>query len=185
MDILWVERSPKMGFLSHPRTKLSALETALRRISQVGAKEFPEVARPMEETRQAARERQGKRTDLTSGPREPEVTRSAAAIARQLGISGSTVKRVDRLEREAPVMLTAVASGQAKDTELVSWVTELKVRAERRVGELITAQKTTVGLARPAVGSKVKGDKRAPVKDTRPTLADAGIDKKLAATGFD
>src|SRR4030095_2405141 len=75
--------------VSHPRTKLSALETALRRISQVGAKEFPEVARPMEEARQAARERQGKRTDLTSGPREPEVTRSAAAIARQLGISGS------------------------------------------------------------------------------------------------
>jgi hypothetical protein len=67
----------------------------------------------------------------------------------------------------------------------VSWATELKVRAERRVGELITAQKTTVGLARPAVGSKVIGDKRAPMKDTRPTLAGAGIDKKLAATGFD
>jgi hypothetical protein len=50
MDILGVERSPKMPvflaraslvLVSHPRTKLSALETALRRISQVGGEGIP------------------------------------------------------------------------------------------------------------------------------------------------
>ena len=49
------------------------------------------------------------------------------------------------------------------------------------LGELLTVQKATVGLNRGAAGSVVTGAIREPVKDTRPTLADAGIDKKLSA----
>jgi hypothetical protein len=45
---------------------------------------------------------------------------------------------------------------------------------------LISAQKATVGLNRGAKGSKVTGVQRTPVKDDRPTLAEAGIDKNLA-----
>ena len=46
----------------------------------------------------------------------------------------------------------------------------------RRLGELLKETPKNVG----AKGSKVTGSKRDPVKDTTPTLADAGIDKHLA-----
>jgi len=62
---------------------------------------------------------------------------------------------------------------QAKNRELEVDAAEIRMRAERKLGELITAQKETVGLARPAVGSKIIGFKRVPMKDTRPTLAAA------------
>jgi hypothetical protein len=49
------------------------------------------------------------------------------------------------------------------------------------LGELLTVQKATVGPNRGAAGSVVTGAVREPVKDTRPTLAAFGIDKKLSA----
>ena len=57
-----------------------------------------------------------------------------------------------------------------------------QLRAERRLGELIQAQKKTVGLNQGANGSKVSGSKREPVKDDRPKLSDIGVDKKLSST---
>ena len=55
------------------------------------------------------------------------------------------------------------------------------MRAERRLGELIRAQKETVGLA--AGGQPYQkrstGSNSEPVE--KPTLADAGIDKKLSS----
>lgn len=52
---------------------------------------------------------------------------------------------------------------------------------ERRLGELIREQKETVGLNQGAKGSIVTGATREPVKDTRPTLGQVGIDKKLSS----
>ena len=50
---------------------------------------------------------------------------------------------------------------------------------ERRLGELIREQKETVGLN---VGKRGdRGPRAAPRSDTRPTLAEAGIDKKLSS----
>jgi hypothetical protein len=54
------------------------------------------------------------------------------------------------------------------------------IRAERRLGELIEAQKETVGLNRGTAGAgrpRLGGVKVTPPKDDRPTLAAAGIDK--------
>jgi hypothetical protein len=48
------------------------------------------------------------------------------------------------------------------------------MRAERRLGECIRAQKETVGLNE---GALRRGADMEP-RDARPTLADAGIDKK-------
>lgn len=53
-------------------------------------------------------------------------------------------------------------------------------RVERRLGELIAAQKASVGLNKGALGRKGggrRGTKREPRLDAPPTLADAGIDK--------
>jgi hypothetical protein len=72
----------------------------------------------------------------------------------------------------------------AKNKQLEIDAAEIRIRAERRVGELIAAQKDTVGLNQGAVKGKT-GTKRAPVLDSRPTLAQAGIDKKLSARAQD
>lgn len=65
---------------------------------------------------------------------------------------------------------------QAKNKQLEVDAAEIRIRAERRVGELITAQRETVGLAQ---GKRTDlGPERTQVD--KPTLADAGIDKHLA-----
>jgi phage N-6-adenine-methyltransferase len=69
---------------------------------------------------------------------------------------------------------------QAKNRQLEVDAAEIRIRAERRLGELIRAQKETVGLnvgGRPITGA----DGELVIADTRPTLADAGIDKKLSS----
>lgn len=72
---------------------------------------------------------------------------------------------------------------QAKNKTLEADAFEIRMRAERRVGQLIAAQKASVGLSegtagkgRPPIGGSVAD----PPKDPRPTLAEAGIDKHLA-----
>jgi hypothetical protein len=53
---------------------------------------------------------------------------------------------------------------------------EIRFRAERRIGELLEAQRDGVGLN---AGLLLRGSEMDP-RDTRPTLAEAGIDKHLA-----
>jgi hypothetical protein len=81
-------------------------------------------------------------------------------------------------------MLRAYAK-QAKNRQLEVDAAEIRIRAERRVGELIDAQKeSAVGLAKGNAGKgrpKLGGAALAPPKTAAPpTLADAGIDKHLA-----
>jgi hypothetical protein len=61
---------------------------------------------------------------------------------------------------------------------------EIRIRAERRVGELIQAQKATVVLGGPqqSKGGGSKGSKREPLPKAPPTLSEAGIDKKLSSS---
>ena len=76
-------------------------------------------------------------------------------------------------------MALRVYAKQAKNRQLEIDAVEIRARAERRVGELITAQKNTVGLN---TGAKGIGKSVVPNGNrTLPTLADAGIDKKLSA----
>ena len=70
---------------------------------------------------------------------------------------------------------------QAKNRLMETDAAEIRIRSERRLGELIKAQKETVGLNQGAKGSVVTGAGREPVKDERPTLAEASIDKKLSS----
>jgi hypothetical protein len=66
----------------------------------------------------------------------------------------------------------------AKDTQLEMDATELRLRAERRLGIMLTEQKRTVGLNRG--GWQSCGTDEEP-QDRVPTLSEVGIDKKLSA----
>ena len=68
---------------------------------------------------------------------------------------------------------------QAENRDMELDATEIRIRAERRLGEMIQEQKETVGLnggGRP----KKTGAEEEPVLQ-QPTLSDAGISKKLSA----
>lgn len=71
----------------------------------------------------------------------------------------------------------------AKNKQLEVDAAEIRIRAERRLGEMLQEQKATgclntgtAGKGRPKKG----GSSCDPPKDERPTLAQAGIDKHLA-----
>lgn len=66
---------------------------------------------------------------------------------------------------------------QARNKDLEADAAEIRFRAERRLGELIAAQKETVGLAQGKRTDLVPERHQV----DRPTLAEAGIDKKLSS----
>jgi N6-adenosine-specific RNA methylase IME4 len=73
---------------------------------------------------------------------------------------------------------------QAKNKQLEVDAAEIRFRAERRIGELMQAQRETVGLSEGTKGQlrgkDSSGGTLADPPDARPTLAEAGIDKHLA-----
>jgi len=66
----------------------------------------------------------------------------------------------------------------AKDTQLEMDATELRRRAERRLGIMLSEQKRTTGMNKGAQGI---GTSAVPQENRTPTLADVGIDKKLSS----
>jgi hypothetical protein len=86
-----------------------------------------------------------------------------------------TVDRVRRIYALATGL--AAAARKATDREVEVEAQILKLEAERKLGQLIQAQRKTVGLSR---GGRPKtGVLVTPVSE-KPTLAEAGIDKNLA-----
>jgi phage N-6-adenine-methyltransferase len=71
---------------------------------------------------------------------------------------------------------------QAKDRQLLGYATGIRLRAERRIGQLMQAQREVVGLSKGggtgANQYRAAGLRKNPA--AKPTLADAGIDKNLA-----
>jgi N6-adenosine-specific RNA methylase IME4 len=84
--------------------------------------------------------------------------------------------------RDVGLALQAYAR-QSKDTELIDRATDIRLRAERRLGEMLREQKETIGLATGGEhgGRKRKDGSREEPSNPRPTLAEAGIDKKLSS----
>ncbi len=72
----------------------------------------------------------------------------------------------------------------AKDKTLEVDSAEIRIRAERRLGEMLAAQKAEGGLSRGAAGAGVNQHTPAEVRSsvaTAPKLADAGISKDLSS----
>ena len=73
---------------------------------------------------------------------------------------------------------------QAKNRQMEIDATEIRIRAERRLGELIKAQKETVGLRAGARDIAERDGLRGSATELRkdiPTLSDSGISKKLSS----
>ncbi len=95
----------------------------------------------------------------------------------------AAARSVDEVKdiRNAAIALETYAK-LAKDRTLIDDATDIRLRAELRLGEMIAAQKETVGLATGAAG--IGRSASAVPEEYRtqpPTLAEAGIDKKLSA----
>jgi hypothetical protein len=88
-------------------------------IQQLAAQQFPELATPVNAACASARARKaqakgkprGEKAEPLTGSRDSH-RKSADAVGAQIGVSGSTVIRVNRLAREAPHLLHRVAAGE-------------------------------------------------------------------------
>ena len=95
----------------------------------------------------------------------------------------ANAKTVDEVKqiRNSGAALAAYAR-IAKNKQLEADAAEIRIRAERRVGEMMAAQRATVGLAKAGRPKKI-GTNPDPISAPPvAALADAGIDKHLADT---
>jgi hypothetical protein len=96
-------------------------------------------------------------------------------------------KAVDEVKAWADKAAAMQAYGRmAKDKTLEVDAAEIRIRAERRLGEMLAAQKAEGGLNRgtTVAGNKAGAKQGSPVvvgDDRRPKLADAGISKDLSS----
>ncbi len=90
-----------------------------------------------------------------------------------------TTDEVLHIRDKAEVMRACARIAKNRDLEMDA--AEIRMRAERRLGEMIRAQKETVGLGTPGFRAKLNiGSPRNPMFTIPPSLAEAGIDKHLA-----
>lgn len=116
---------------------------------------------------------------VAAGASQPETSLLKYDAACRALAEAKTVDEAKEIHNRSEAM--RAYARQAKNKQLEVDAAEIRIRAERRLGEMISGQKATVGLNQGAKGSMVTGSVKEPVKDDRPTLAEAGIDKKLSA----
>jgi hypothetical protein len=117
-------------------------------------------------------------------PALPATIDSSAALANYDAACKAlaAAKAVDEVQDiRAQAEAVRAYAKQAKNRQMEHDAAEIRLRAERRLGELMAAQKETVGLATGAKGiGPIAGLNLTRNQDAPATLAEAGIDKNLA-----
>ena len=114
----WNGHDPWMEVQSRNLLRRQLSKEQVYAIRKLAAQQFPEIAAPFEAERANARARRAQAKGRPRGEKAALIgsldrhRESADAIGAQIGVSGSTVKRVDRLAREAPELLSRVAAGE-------------------------------------------------------------------------
>jgi hypothetical protein len=90
--------------------------------------------------------------------------------------------RIDEVKdiRDKAVAMRMYAM-QAKDRILIDQATEIRLRAERRAGELLKDMEKNKGVRGAGQPRKVGGSTMRPPKDTTPKLSDLGINKSQSS----
>jgi hypothetical protein len=112
----WSGQEPWLEVQSRNLLRRHLAKDQVCAIRMLAGERFPQLAAPILEARGEARKRKAQAKGQPRGRKAlygahgPE--RAADAIGALLGISGTTVKRVDRLARAAPEMIAKVAAGE-------------------------------------------------------------------------
>jgi hypothetical protein len=117
-------------------------------------------------------------TDVVPFNSSGDITGSLVVFedARRAIADAETVEQVNKILALATGL--AAAARKATNHEVEAEAAVLKLEAERKLGQLMEAQKESVGFSK---GGRPKtGIPENPVSDKPPTLAEAGIDKNLA-----
>lgn len=111
---------------------------------------------------------------MENAPDEPRGLAKYDAACRAVA-EATTVDEVREITAQADA-IRAYAK-QAKNRKMEVQAAEIRIRAERRLGELMAAQADAVGKAKPTGTNQHRVISK---PDAPPTLAEAGIDKNLA-----
>lgn len=109
-------------------------------------------------------------------PASPAPTLARYDAACRAVAEATTVDEVREITAQAEAV--RAYAKQAKNREMEVQAAEIRIRAERRLGELMNAQGETVGKAAGQLRRGLKSNPRG--ESDPPTLAEAGIDKNLA-----
>jgi hypothetical protein len=115
---------------------------------------FPELVAPLVKVKQEARQRKAQARNMPRGSKAlwgaQGPNRTADAIGVMLGISGTTVKRVDRLARVAPELVSRVAAGELSVKRALR---DVALRTAERTPRLAKADSGSPGFSlEPAIG---------------------------------
>jgi hypothetical protein len=118
--VRWNGRDPWLEVQSRNLMRRHLAKEQVYAISKLAAEQFPELAVPIQAAKADARIRKQRKAQGSAPPGSEQALlrsqdrhkESADVIGAHLGVSGATVKRVDRLAREAPELLPKVAAGE-------------------------------------------------------------------------
>ena len=115
--ITWNGRDPWLEAQSRNLVRRHLSREQVCAIRKLATEQFPELAASVEDAKARARQRKAQAKGQPRGRKalsrsQDSHRESADEIGALMGVSGTTVKRVDRLAREAPQLLSRVAAGE-------------------------------------------------------------------------
>jgi ParB-like chromosome segregation protein Spo0J len=112
----WNGHDPWLEVQSRNLLRRHLAKEQIYAIRKLALQQFPELAEPIAAARAAARARRAQAKGRPRGEKavskSDDARETADVIGAFVGVSGTTVKRVDRLARQAPTLLPKVAAGE-------------------------------------------------------------------------